>query len=390
MPINYLYIDDDELRDVTGFTETLCKDSGISIKHIQVMSIPDVIKEFKSGFETTSGNNEPYSGFIIDQELVKKSVDEQRADYHGTTLAQHLRTEMTMGNLSHCPLILLSSNRNIVASFKPDDTSSNLFDYVIIKDNLTQSAFAERAKTVLCDVVEAYHFAKRPIGINEFNDQEVQNLLNCNDTIFQFVDSRLIDYLKAKSKMPHAVVSCIFSSLIRSAGMLSTEKMLATKLGVDIERSTDWDKVLEALSDYRYTGIFSNVKQRWWTPAIEYWWYNNSEDGEPLNALSCSERVEELKKILGTNELEPIQLSYPDGDQSDKLWVNCVVSGTPLDPYDALRVRESDIQPWEQPKYLDITAVLKQEHKRKGYALHSDDISKRELLKARLKPSAQS
>ncbi|MEH0788924.1 hypothetical protein [Vibrio alginolyticus] len=386
MPINYLYIDDDEFRDISAFTKQLCLDSNIYIEHIQVKEIPEIVKIYKEGCTPASGETNNFDGFIIDQELVKKSKEGKRADYHGTTLAQHLRTEMAMGNIFHCPLILLSNNKNVVKSFKPDDTSSNLFDYVIIKDDLTKGKFAERARKVLLDVVDAYKQVLRPIGKDEFNKQEIQNLLGCNDNIYKFVDSRFIDYLKSKSKMPHAIVSCIYTSLVRSAGMLSTEQMLATKLGVDIENSADWHLVLKRFEFAKYKGPFCNIKQRWWSSAIEFWWYEESESGEPLNSLSCSDRVQELRSILGTENLTPISLKYKSGDQSDRLWVNCVVSGTPLDPYDALRVRESDLMPWEQPKYMDITAVLKREHKTKGYEIHSDDVLKRDILKARLRP----
>ncbi|MGD1456754.1 hypothetical protein [Vibrio harveyi] len=375
MSTSFLYIDDDEYQDLSRLISKLDADKNISIKHVQVMEIPEVLAEFKNG---------SYSGFIIDQELTKMSQDRKRVPYHGTTLAQHLRTEMTTGTISHCPIILLSNNRVIVETFKPDDTSADLFDYVIVKDSLTNPEFVDRAQRTLKDVVTAYQIANEVKSSDDMSDADIQKLLSCNESQFKYLDNRFKDFLRSKSEMPHAIVSLIYSTLVRSAGTLVTEKMLATKLGVDIASSDDWHKITQQLSFAEYRGIFSNLKPRWWMSSINQWWYNNSESGLPLQSLSCEERVDELNEIFEFENLKPIEIKYAGRDQSDKVWVNCVVSGTPLDPYDALRARETGLMPWEQPKYLDILTVLQRDHAKKGYKIHSDDIEKRDILKSRL------
>lgn len=379
MSIRFLYIDDDEYQDLARLISKLDSDEDIEIDHIQVMDIPDVLDKYKQGSSQGS-----YSGFIIDQELTKMNQEGKRVPYHGTTLAQHLRTEMTTGSLPYCPLILLSNNRVIVASFKPDDTSADLFDYVIVKDSLTVPQFVDRAKKTLKDVVAAYQLAVDVKSAEDMSDVDIQRLLACDEEQLKYLDNRFKDFLRSKSDMPHAIVSLIYSTLVRSAGTLVTEKMLATKLGVDIDNSNDWAKLIQELSFSEYKGLFANLKARWWMSSINQWWYNNSESGDPLQSLSCEERVAELKQITGYDEISPIEIKYKGRDQSDKLWVNCVVSGTPLDPYDALRVRDTGLMSWEQPKYLDIETVLKREHAKKGYRIHGDDLDKRNILKARL------
>lgn len=375
MSIKFLYLDDDDFQDLSRLISKLDSDKDIAIEHVQVMDIPDVLAKYKQG---------SYSGFIIDQELTKMSQDNKRVPYHGTTLAQHLRTEMTSGTISHCPIILLSNNRVIVETFKPDDTSENLFDYVIVKDSLTASEFVERAQRTLKDVVTAYKIANEIKSSDDMSDADIQKLLSCNESQFKYLDNRFKDFLRSKSNMPHAIVSLIYSTLVRSAGTLVTEKMLATKLGVEISSSDDWVSLIKELSFAEYHGPFANLKQRWWMSSLNQWWYNNSESGQPLQSLSCEERVDGLKDIFGYENLNPIEIKYKGRDQSDKVWVNCVVSGTPLDPYDALRARETGLMPWEQPKYLDILTVLQRKHASKGYKIHSDDIEKRDILKSRL------
>lgn len=375
MSTSFLYIDDDEYQDLSRLISKLNSDEEISIEHVQVMDIPDVLAKYKQG---------SYSGFIIDQELTKMSQERKRVAYHGTTLAQHLRTEMTTGSIPHCPIILLSNNRVIVETFKPDDTSADLFDYVIVKDSLTAPEFVERAQLTLKDAVEAYQIANEVKSSDDISDSAIKKLLSCDDAQFKYLDSRFKDFLRSKSGMPHAMVSLIYTTLVRSAGTLVTEKMLATKFGVDVNNSADWWRLTQELSFAKYLGVFANLKPRWWMSSINQWWYNNSASGVPLQSLSCVERVKELKEIFGFEHLNPIEIKYLGRDQSDKVWVNCVVSGTPLDPYDALRARETGLMPWEQPKYLDIVTVLKREHIKKGYKIHSDDIDKKDLLKSRL------
>ncbi|ENS4968076.1 hypothetical protein ACE1GQ_000278 [Vibrio fluvialis] len=375
MFISFLYIDDDEYQDLSRLISKLDADEDISIEHVQVMDIPEVLAKYKQG---------SYSGFIIDQELTKMSKDRKRVPYHGTTLAQHLRTEMTTGTISHCPIILLSNNRVIVDTFKPDDTSADLFDYVIVKDSLTSPEFVDRAQRTLKDAVKAYQIANEVKSSDDISDADIKKLLSCDESQFKYLDNRFKDFLRSKSGMPHGIVSLIYSTLVRSAGTLVTEKMLATKLGVEISNSDDWARLIQELSFAEYRGIFANLKPRWWMSSINQWWYNNSESGQPLQSLSCEERVEELKEIFGYESLNSIKIKYAGRDQSDKVWVNCVVSGTPLDPYDALRARETGLMPWEQPKYLDILTVLERKHSKKGYKIHSDDIDKRDLLKSRL------
>jgi hypothetical protein len=164
--------------------------------------------------------------------------------------------------------------------------------------------------------------------------------------------------------------------------------MLATKLGVDIEKSTDWNELINSFEQFKYNGIFSADKKRWWFELVEDWWDENY-DGRVLKALTCQERVDALKIITKFENLQPINLQYENGSQSEKLWVNCVVSGIPLDPFDALRANVLDLKSWEQPKYLDITSVLTREAKALGFSVHHEDRSRVELLKARLQPNVQ-
>lgn len=379
MSIKYLYIDDDRYDMVKNYISALENQSNecFKIHHRQVMNMKDVVNLVR---------DERYQGIIIDQQLTATSDEDLRVDYFGTTLAQHLRTVMAIGELPVMPLILLSNEDKIVESFTPDDSSQDLFDFVIKKNKLPVAGVPEKSAIALIELFNAYKVANEVHNKNgdDIHDAGIIKLLGVDETKFNRIDKRFIDYIKAKSHDTHAVISAIYTTLIRSAGMLVTENMLLTRLGIDSKGSPDWKELKSSLENCLYTGVFS-TKSRWWFSLIEDWWFSISPENPVLQSLNVKERVDILKKKTGLINLEPLQLSYK-GEQSSHLWVNCVATDVPLDPYDALRARDPDLKAWEQPKYLDLLAVL--EGNTGNYSVHIEDRNKRTILKARLKPDA--
>ncbi|PMK16017.1 protein-PII uridylyltransferase [Vibrio splendidus] len=383
MPIKFLYIDDERTVQIQPLITSLesASNNTLTLEHHQVMeSISAVVSKLSQG--------EQYQGVIIDQQLVAMSEEGNRADYFGTTLAQHLRTEMALNSIAPLPLILLSNQRNIVESFEPDDSSKNLFDFVIKKQDLAVQDIRGKAVKVLTELVKAYEVAnhyRRDVGV-DLENQEVRAILKCDESTYEGIDSRFLDYVKSKAGDPHALVSAIYSTLVRSAGMLVTEQMLLTKLGIKAD-SQDWPRVKELFERFKYQGPFSELKERWWFSKVEDWWFDIHAD-DVLQALTCNERVEILKSELSLELLHPIEVTYLMGEQSQTLWVNCILSGTPLDSYDALRVRDVEAKPWEEPKYLDVKAFLNDESDTPKYIVLADDKPKIRRLMVRLKPDA--
>ncbi|MBD0786381.1 protein-PII uridylyltransferase [Vibrio sp. Y2-5] len=380
MPINYLYIDDEESKTLQLLIESIEFESQdkIKIQHTQVM---ESMKALVGYIQEQEGK---FQGLIIDQDLKAESSEGHKADYFGTALAQQLRTEMAVTNLNSMPIVLLSNEEVIVESFLPDDASKNLFDFVIKKKEIAIPEIKARVSKMLIALVEAYNLARgyrKPLGV-DLDKVEVQGLLQCNSVVFKFVDSRFIDFLSSKASDPHALVGSIYSSLIQSAGILVTEVMLKTKLGVSND-SEGWEVLKKEFEPYLYLGPFSGLKERWWFAGIDNWWFDIHEE-DVLQSLTCEERVAILIEHFGISGLEPIATRYPNGDQSMNLWVNCVVSGVPLDPYDALRVRDSDSKIWEQPKYIDLITYLNGETDK--YVIHADDKKKIRNLLKRLNP----
>ncbi|MGR2881306.1 hypothetical protein ABMX65_05670 [Vibrio vulnificus] len=391
MPINYLYIDDEktEVLDVMTSSITNRSNDNLKISHTQVLgTLGEAVSYILK-------HQDEIQGIIIDQDLKAESEEGKKADYYGTTLAQQLRTDMAISRsdrraqskLKTMPLVLMSNEDVIVKSFEPDDSSKNLFDFVVTKTSLRDLSAQIRTAKVLCDLVDAYDVANKLFKADgELNDDEMRLILQVDEHRYGYIDSRFLDYIKPKANDPHALVASIYSSLVQSAGMLVTEDMLKTKLGISGD-SVGWEKLKEeCFKPYLYHGPFGRIKERWWFSGIEDWWYKLHPE-DVLQSLTARERVKILLEKTGFEGLEAISTRYP-GDESEYYWVNCVLSGLPLDSFDGLRVRDPDAKPWEQVKYLDLKSFKTDTTEK--YAVHRDDRSKVRLLLARLKPDVNS
>jgi hypothetical protein len=370
MPIKYLYIDDDKLEHLEELITELEYHGSeqLDITHNQTKPMKDIVRMFAEG---------GYDGLIIDQKLDAVNEDGVSAGYWGTSLAQNLRTEMTEGNIAQAPIVLLSNEDVYVQYFDKDENAHNLFDFTLGKTAVsTCESFAYQASQILLGLADAYHIALTHIKPRVTSEDSVEELLRpllkWDENAFKYCDKRFIDHIGAKKRDVHSLISLILNSLVRSAGILLTEKMLATKLGVDIERSSDWEPLKERLANSKYKGVFSGIKERWWFSRIEDWWYESDPQLNALRALTAHERVETIIRLTGLTDLTPITPKYSNGKQSEKYWVNCIVSDTPLDPADAILVSKPELMAWEQPLYLDPQITHDRLYDRNKYPVHSD------------------
>ncbi|MCG9557921.1 hypothetical protein [Vibrio kanaloae] len=387
MSIKYLYIDDDKTSDLEELITELEFHSGgrLNITHIQTRPMNEVQTEFLNG---------GYDGIIIDQKLDAANENGVVAGYWGTSLAQNLRTEMIGDHLPHAPIVLLSNEAVYVQYFDKDESAHNLFDFTLGKTALSKcDRVAHQASHILLGLADAYHIAQTQVqsivGIEKSIERLLAPLLQWDDKAYKYADKRFIEHINSKMHDTHTLISLILNSLVRSGGMLVTEKMLATRLGIDIERSADWESLKPLFECARYQGVFASIKERWWFSRIEDWWYENNVHSNVLRALTAKERVEAIKVFTGLNNLVEITPKYTNGKQSEKFWVNCIVSETPLDPADALLVSRPDLMPWELPLYLDPQTTHDREYDRTKYRVHTDHQKKVKPLYWRLTRSGE-
>ncbi|WP_108944124.1 protein-PII uridylyltransferase [Shewanella halifaxensis] len=381
MPIRFLYVDDDKVEQLQPLIDEIIfySEGMLEIEHIQVCSMQTVKCKFL---------DECFDGLIIDQKLDAANELNETVDYWGTSLAQNLRTEMIGGGIPTSPIVLLSNEDVFVKYYNTDESAHNLFDFTLGKTKVSRNTkYAQQASRVIVALANAYQVAREqtlPLvdtGGKPFD--LLEPLLKWDQSIFEYTDKRFVEYASSKSADVHTLVSLILNSLVRSAGILVTEEMLATKLGIDIQASADWNNLKLSLEPYKYVGAFSNLKDRWWMSRIEDWWYDNYEGSQVIRGLTANERVVAIKEITTLENLVAITPKYQNGKQSEKYWVNCIVSSTPLDPYDALIANKVDLKPWEELLYLDAETVFNREHS-PDFTVHSDSQKKVKSLYRRL------
>lgn len=372
MPIKFLYIDDDKKEDLQLQIDQLVNNSNGVLEIIHTNPIPML----PSLDLVTRGD---FDGIIIDQKLdIPGTYQEQNyvADYFGAALAQNFRTHMAAGTagVKSVPIILMSNERNLVDYYDPDETSHNLFDLVIKKIDLTKREVGEHYSNYMVELSNCYSLVRESSDINI--------LLDCQKDILMYLDPRFVSYIETKKNDPYSFTFAITRTFVKSAGILANQKQMATKLGVDFVNSPDWKALCDTFKNYKYSGVFANLADRWWFVLIEDWW--ESQGFPSLKTLTALERVELIKEVTGLQNLSSITKKYPN--QSDKYWVNCCVSDTPLDIYDAVRADCPELKMWEQPRYLDITAVLSMRATSEGYKVHPEDRYKIDILRERLAP----
>ncbi|TRV24382.1 MAG: hypothetical protein EWV40_06725 [Microcystis flos-aquae Mf_WU_F_19750830_S460] len=296
-------------------------------------------------------------GLLLDLRLdVDPDDDGLRVAYRGPTLAQEIRTRMAEGELASFPIVLWSVNRKFRQSYFGDETSHDLFDEVFGKDEEILNE-PENVALKLASLASGYVSLRT---ITEHNALSCLGLPEASSAPIYFVfASEFLEVVKSKAK--HEVAHLILRELIAVQGLLITEQMLASRLGVDIAASGDaWSLLKVALEGSEYVGPFHEGWPRWWWYRVEDWWALNNDGRVDLRRLSAVERVERLNSVLGSALVpaEPIEPTY-----STKYSTLCVATLRPLDPIDGFRITQRSVRRWHDAAYVSALAALERTNK---------------------------
>lgn len=307
-----------------------------------------------------------HDAIILDYRLTQGDLGEKNAFYDAPTIAATLRSDRS---IKETPIFLMSNEKNIVFFYK-DFTNHNLFDYAVSKKYFSDNQ--EKFRDYLVSFISAYE----KIRSDEFDlvkilglESDEKNLLHS-----QF-EAKLID--KKDFVFEHS--RFINDSLIRSIGSLIGVDVLSARLGISKE-SEDWDKVLESLSGCAYTGVFSDIHQRWWMKKIDHWWDDVIQAEDSLRRLGAQERVEIIKEKLS---LENLQVTAKTPlSKSTNFWTICKYSKEPLDPFDGIELANIDLLPWQEKEYFSFDSAVESKHEDdKKYVSDIDKKAIRDLIK---------
>ncbi|HEV2881371.1 MAG TPA: hypothetical protein VGX24_08865 [Pyrinomonadaceae bacterium] len=353
MPTKYIYLDDERPETVRSFID--------AIKHHEDLEIElHSPKPYRKQISMLTQDD--FDGLILDLRLDLRvdweNEDGERADYRATTLAQEIRTRATEGNFRECPLVLWSTDQRLKLSYNRDDTSHDLFDLKCVKSDFLDDNIASRVAHRLVSLSSGY---KQIIEIRSSSRRskfQFYKFLGFQEEP-SFIDPRILSRFEhQEGPIPaHEYARFIVNDLLDPPGALINEEILAARLGIDVQASSDFPKLKERfLKVARYIGPFSDGWPRWWSYLLEEWWRGLESSVPPLRTISASERVSILKKVTKLKKLisaKPMMNGY-----SDRFWTICQVTKKPLDPKDGFTLQVPDFKLWQDKPYVSLEAAL--------------------------------
>lgn len=300
---------------------------------------------------------------ILDYKLTEG--EGEQACFDAPTIAQFVRTMHSVDGFN-IPIVLMSNQTIFIDNYNNDFTSQDLFDFTITKQDFVsqQKIFGEK----LNSFISSYQKIKSDNNlIKSLNLKENQAVLH----------SRFISEFDKLNNNHFKISSLIYDELLCSVGLTIGDDILSARLGVSKD-SEDWTKLLVSLNVASYTGVFSDIKKRWWADEVNKWWNEIITAETSLRRLNAEERVEFLKSKLGLENLTP--LTKTKHSFSSNFWTICKLSKEPLDPFDGIELL-NDYLSWQEKEYLSIDSALEKMEDYKNFVSNIDKKAIRDIVK---------
>lgn len=360
----FIYIDDFVDNSIQAIKDGLRDTEIIDVDLAEV-------KEFKEQISSFEGDFQEYDGAILDLRLDGNHA--LNVKYTATSLAQELRSRIAANEgIKGIPLILCSTDEKIKALYHRDQTSHDLFDFAFKKDK--RPDWPEIAKT-LQSLANGYDILRRrDVGDFGFTGRDITA-----------IDSRVFSkFSDTDAHYPaHEVAQHMIKDLFLQPGPLINGSLVASRLGIDMEKSADWETLLNThFHEAQYTGVFCDGWNRWWADLINEKF--KALAGKRLASLKGSDRVGILKQETGLKELvaaEPI-----DNSVSTSFWTVCEYFQKPLDPMEGFKIYTRKQQkPWQETRFLSFEAAAERRGYNDGLKIHPDEAERLEKAKQRVK-----
>lgn len=371
MPIKCLYIEGEKTKNVAPLWQTIERAAPD-----KVSILPQQPLEFEKQIKLVQEDKPDL--LILDLRL-----DENGVSYRGPTLARELRTRMLERNMSPFPIVLWSFSNKLKHSYDLEETTPALFEKIYAKDKEIVSE-PQRVAFELKSLVKGY---RRIIEKRTASKSKFYGMLGLKYKDARIMDPQIGERFITKKKYPvHEYARYILKEMIEIQGPLVDERILAARLGVDIQSSKDWAKCKKWISKIcAYMGAFSEAWPRWWDFKLELWW--QSQGQRALHALMAKERVDFLRSITGLSKLvpaKPIEAEY-----STRYTTICQGLEKPLDPRNSIWAScaelksWTELKSWQEPPRLSIKAAVERIGWEKNVRVHPLDVDRLEEIKAR-------
>jgi hypothetical protein len=356
MAYRVLYVDDETTENSQAYADGL---SGFGLIDISIKT-PTSIEALIDELIVEQSN---FDSLILDLRLDGNQQGERVARYTAPFLAQGVRSKRLLENgfVKEFPIFLISSKDNLKKFFDSDTSIHDLFDYTFTKADVGGNG--NYYESIITSIIDAYQIIST--GQTDFN--RILNRHNIEEIKNRVFTTK---FLTGESTSVSEISQYIFNEIIIKSGILIDENVLAARLGVDFEKSEEWEQLLLILRDYEYTGVFSKAFKRWWFDDILNWWNNNFQNNL-LIRLNASERVQLIKEkfnLKNIEEAKPIAKTT-----STKFWTVCQAYLKPIDPKDGFLIDGNQLKPWQDKRYISLESILERDAKEKGFAIHPEE-----------------
>lgn len=254
-PLWYLYIDDEDANAVEPYAdEVMDHTAELRIEVATPQSFDAQLQDF---------NDRMPDGILLDLRLDR----ETDVSYRATALAQEFRTRATEKAsavtewFGDRPIVLWSTDEKLRNSFTPDKTGHDLFDLRCVKDDIVNDE--NKAALIgrqMKSLAISYHTLSQILVRNSTLPVLWHALGFSSLDETYFLDPRIEAVFERRDTVlpAHEYARFIVSHLLEHPGPLIDEKLLAARLGLDLEKSADFARLLSYLKPIAaYNGVFA-------------------------------------------------------------------------------------------------------------------------------------
>lgn len=363
MKYKVLYIDDETSQNSQAFADGLSSQNLIDI----AIKLPTKFEEL---INELIAEQKDIDALILDLKLDGNQQGDRTATYTAPSLATGIRTKCFAENgfEKEFPIFLISSTNNLKKYYDSDTSSHDLFDYTFYKTSIAQKG--KEYELLITSITHAY----KAIQENKTNFNTLLGLPADSEIPNKIFTTK---FLLGDGTSISEISQYIFNEIISKSGVLIDENILAARLGININESSDWQTLIEKLKDYKYSGIFKDSFNRWWSNDILNWW--NSNFIKPLIQLSALDRVNLLKEKFQLHNL--VQAQQIHKTTSTKFWTVCQAYKLPLDPKDGFLLDGNLMHTWQDKRYLSLHSILERDAKELGLFIHPAEKERLEDIK---------
>ena len=319
----------------------------------KIKVVPVVLQEWEAQISHLKSILDQADGILLDWRLYEPT-EKSVISYSAESLAQHFRFLFNDGQLSKdIPILLCSANPDFKSFYDRDASGHDLFVAVYGKDD-----FSQKTEVIIRQLTALSEGFK---GVQGVVKTTPTSLLSIPTGIHldTRLEGELVDLIK--NRIPHNLIKFLLDEVIQRPGIFINEELLAARLGVDKEKSKDWNSLVSEIfsPSFGYIGTLSQGWQRWWAEGFINWWKSKVSPTHP-QYFGAQERVKILREQTGKSDLviaEKLPFCI-----SDEFWTICEATRRPIDLSDGLRIQAGNVNAWQDEQYVSLYSILERKN----------------------------